>query len=285
MPRSLPWFVLGIAAGCILPTAGFLFGAASTAQPADLIQARQVEIVDELGTRLMVLGASQTGGAVSVRDQLGRTMLLLGAGPEGGIVALNRVEDQRRAANLRATGQGAALELYDDRQNRTIHVQSDRKHTNIELRRAESPGERIRLDFSQRDAATLRLIRGEQDLLRLGVHSLNSGMVESFHVSGDRLVVLSTTSDQQGQMATFAPGDNPLVHLTATPDHVGQLYTFGPDRRPWIALASHPTGPSLRLFNPEGHPVVALESDEDGAGEIRMWSKDGPGHVIRAEDR
>ncbi len=284
MPRSLPWFVLGVAAGCLLPTAGFLFGAASTAPPADVIQARQIEIVDELGTRRMVLGASETGGAISVRDHLGRTMLLLGAGPEGGIIALNRAADQRRAANIRATDQGAALELFDDRRDRTVHIQSDRRDSKLELRRTDSPGAGIRLDFSQRNNATLRLIHGEQDLLRLGAHALNSGMVESFRAEGDRLIVLSTTADQQGQLATFAPNDKPLVHLTGTPDHVGQLYTFGPDRRPWIALASHPTGPSLRLFNPEGHPVMAIESDDDGAGEIRLWSKDGPGRVIRAED-
>ncbi len=287
MPPMNSTFLLGMLVGAGLLGLGLFLGAAASSpspdsSPADQLRARQIAIVDEVGTELMVLGGSQSGGSISVRDRIGRTMLVAGAGPQGGIVAMNRHEDGRRALNLRATGAGGALDLFDDRENRSVILQSDPDDSHLELRhhRGETRP-RIRLDFSERNSGTLRLSSREHDLVRLGAHGLGGGQIETFRADGERQIALTVTREEQGQLVTFDSGGKPLVQLTATPDRVGQIYTYGPEGEPWIALASHPTGPSLRLFSPEGHPAVVIESDDEGAGEIGLWSKDGPGQVIR----
>jgi hypothetical protein len=44
-----------------------------------------------------------------------------------------------------------------------------------------------------------------------------------------------------------------------------------------IALASSASGPTLRLFNREGDPLVILESDDEGTGTVNLWRNDGTG--------
>ena len=73
MPRLKSDFVLGMLVGGALLGGGLVLGGAADQEiiPA-VLRARQIEVVDDVGTVRVLLGANTEGGTLSIRDRLGR---------------------------------------------------------------------------------------------------------------------------------------------------------------------------------------------------------------------
>ena len=112
MATSRSSFLLGMLTGGGLLLAGLLLGGMgqNSSQPGgagaagddilDIVRARRVEIVDDVGTVRAALGRNANGGTLSVRDTLGRTVLLASAAETGGVMVINNTEAQNQQAQV-----------------------------------------------------------------------------------------------------------------------------------------------------------------------------------------
>ena len=98
-------FLGGMTVGGMLVAAGIALGGAGgqgATGVSDVVRARSIEIVDEVGTVQLVVGTNDRGGTMSVRDRLGRTVLLLGAVEHGGMLVATNTQGRQAALRRRA---------------------------------------------------------------------------------------------------------------------------------------------------------------------------------------
>lgn len=274
----LPAFLLGLITGGCLLLAGILLGGQGAAAP-ETIRARQLEIVDEIGTVRLVLGSNAAGGTISVRDHLGRTVLLASAADQGGTLVLGAAGSREPALVASASAEGGLLRLFDQGGTRVGEL-------------AARDGGRLALaGTAGREAIVLTSAGGVGTAAghdanggrtwALGQNAAGNGVVETYRgATGAALVGLSSTADHQGQIRTNAPNGRSLVLLTASPNREGQLYTYDDLGRPLCAIATRSNGPTIRIFGPEGAPAITLETDAEGSGIAGVWRPDGNGQTF-----
>jgi len=257
-------FVPGMIAGALLLATGLAIGGAGRApetDPASLIRAKRIEIVDDLGTVRLALGQNETGGAVSVRDAMGRTMMLLGVATGGGVMVINE-SDQRTACVRIAAGPDGGEVAVGRGNTFTGQIGTD----------ATGAG-----TLSLRDAE-------RREVVAAGAIAGTIGRLETFDArSGSVLNSLSATRDGQGQLRINGPDGHPRAVLTASERREGQLYTFGDGGRLLIAVATREAGPALRMFNIDGETALTLELDDDEGGRVVVYDRDGLGRGLSSQ--
>src|SRR5688572_17568270 len=112
-------FIIGMLAGAAILGGGMLLagaarhGTEAAAAPNPTIRTSQIEIVDELGTVVMVLGVNKDGGSLSVRDRLGKTLVLAGASEHGGALVVTNTRAAHPAFIAQATADGGAFNVIN----------------------------------------------------------------------------------------------------------------------------------------------------------------------------
>lgn len=259
-------FLLGMVTGTALLMTGLVLGGIASSPAVQEIQqtirARQIEIVDELGTTVLALGANRDGGSISVRDNFGRTLLLMSAAESGGTIAVKSADRLQTVATMQARKTGGAIGI------RAVDGESS-----------------ATLDISD-DQLPQFALAGSDDQPRVlaGATAAGNGYLETRSPAGERLVALSATVGNHGQISTHAPGGGKLVNLTATANDEGQLYTYNDAGLPLVALATQPNGPTVRIFNMLGEPIITLDAVEGGDGEIGVFNRDGAGTIVTANE-
>src|SRR5690606_31500178 len=140
-------FLLGMIVGSGLLAAGMLLGGASATRssnnsdtaamaagdsaPSDLVRARRIEIVDEVGTVLLALGTNKDGGSVSVRDRLGKTTLLASATEHGGTLLLTNTRTGRPAFVVSATSEGGRSTLFSENGHAAMDIRTTADATTL----------------------------------------------------------------------------------------------------------------------------------------------------------
>ncbi|MCP3903820.1 MAG: hypothetical protein GY715_09315 [Planctomycetes bacterium] len=287
-------FLGGMTVGGLLVVAGIALGGAGGKPPADtadVLRARSLEIVDEVGTVRLVVGTNERGGTMSVRDRLGRTVLLLGAVEHGGMLVATNTKGRQAALMAGATAAGGAVQLFDPAGRRGVDLMVGGLGGELGLRSVGAPGPgtdvekqkpalHLRVDENRTGSVTGHDGRGAPRF-NLGADAGGGGVIETYRGSGGRaLVALSSTVGGHGQVKTTAPNGQTMVIMTATARDEGQVYTYDANGTPLVALASRASGPSLRVFNALGTPAVTIESDTEGNGTVSVWKPDGAGRSL-----
>jgi hypothetical protein len=280
-------FVLGMIVGAGALGGGIVLGGAGQPDDPGVVRARQFEVVDEVGTVRLVVGANDDGGSISIRDRLGRTVLLAGATPHGGTLVVSGDGSSAGPALVAgATATGGAVRLLDTEGRAVADLASGATGGRLALTPAKDEREgrpALELGVAPDDGGIVQAF-GPLGERMAGIYGDRSGrgVIETYHAAGSRpLVTLSSSSAGHGQVKTAAANGQPLVHLTATADNDGQIYTYGPGGAPLVAIASRPSGPAVRIYSRSGEPLVTLEAAEDGDGRVGVWSPDGSGRTIR----
>lgn len=258
-----PAFVHGMITGALLLGGGLFLGGWSNVREdrPGIVRAERVEIVDELGTVRVVLGSSESGGALSVRDRLGRTMLIAGTGPGGGVLVINDAETRQAVARIGSGGEGGECSLAG-----TDGV------TRLRLAGTPAGGSMHAADRAGRTAVSVQ------------VSAAGAGMVETLDAARSApLVAIGATGDGQGQIRVNGPDGQPRTIITASERREGQIYTFADDRRPLLAFATDARGPVIRLYNVDGDAAVALDHDAESRGRVIVYDRDGIGRAIVAQ--
>lgn len=259
-------FVPGMLTGAGVLAAGMFMGGlmqktapqvANSNQSSDVVTTRRIEIVDQLGTVVAVLGANNDGGSLSLKDRFGRTMLLNACSPDGGMIALSDARNGERAVLLQSTDDGGRLAMFAGPDRVAAALQAKRQGGGSLAISNESGVQSVRL-FSE----------------------LGAGVVETYSSQGGSLVTLSSTVGQHGQVTTYGPDQVQLVTLTASTEHDGQIYVNQANGKPSIVLASNEAGPTIRVFNRSGQAAASIESNKEGQGVIGVWKNDGEGRTF-----
>lgn len=284
-------FVHGMIVGAALLAVGWLLSGAqrvvpandppSDRRPAQFIQAGRIEIVDQAGTVLLALAADEAGGTVSIRDRLGRTAFKAFVDDAGGAVQIRDPQRNVPAASLQTVGSGAELSLLDADGRCAVRAASHGDMPRITIA-GKRGNDAVVLDRTSQDCGRLRTLRPDgTTIVELNHDAALGGLIETYAPDNHRMVAVTSTVSGHGRLDTFGPtGDSPLVSLTATGDNEGQIYTFNEAGQILAAIASRPVGPTLRLFNQFGEPVVTLQCTEDGSGEVGVLNRDGAGRFI-----
>lgn len=285
-------FVRGLIAGVVVFAAGWFFsGAAQRVVPRNpvdgadstrrLVRAERIEIVDEAGTVLLALNGNDSGGAVSIRDRLGRTAMLADVRDGGGSMLLRHAERDQPAVHARATDAGGDLSLFNSSGRSVVRASVADDAGRFALA-APSGQTAVNLDVTDERCGRVRTTRRDgSTAVSIAHDAALGGLIETYSTNQHRLVGLSSTVGAHGRVDTYGPeNDQPLVSLTATAEHDGQIYTYNADGRMLIAIASRPAGPTLRVFNAQGEPIVVLQSTEDNAGEIGVLDEEGGGRFV-----
>jgi hypothetical protein len=288
-------FSLGVITGALALAVGFVLGGAHQNEPptlnqasanqaqspsAQVIQATQLQIVDELGTVVMVIGSNKDGGTISLRDRLGKTAMLLGAAEHGGAMIIRSSATSQPAFIAQADAQGGLTKIFD--QQGTLAAETAVKANGTQLHLNDANGRHaisLSANAEEGGAISAHATTGEI-ATRLFSNIEGEGVIETYRPDGAALVSLSSTEGGHGRVTTFAGLNKPLVTLTATANHEGQMYLSEASGRTLIALASSPAGPTLRLFNRFGEPAITLDSTEEGKGAVGVWNRDGTGRTV-----
>jgi len=301
-------FICGMLVGAGLLGAGLALGGASRQQPQDasrpgeIIRTRQIEIIDEVGTSVLVIGSNTEGGSISIRDRFGKTLVLASAAHNGGALSVNRV-DGASAVTLETSAHGGEVSVRNAGGRDVIDLRAGLGDARIVLKDASG---NVLTDLNARErlggSMNAYSATGEP-AAAVYCDVAGGGVVDTYRGKGLPLVSLASTIGGHGQITTYAGPDRPLVNLTATAEHQGQIYTFNaapqmnaagagapvpqaadgePNARPLIVLGSQPFGaPTLQLFNHLGELAVSLGATESGTGEIAVWRRDGTGKSMR----
>jgi hypothetical protein len=255
-------------------------GSAPAPDAPEVVQARRFEVVDELGTVMMVVGSNKDGGSISIRDRFGKTMLLATAAETGGTLVLTNSKSGQPAFVATSTEHGGAAQVLNSQGKAVVESQALAKGASISI--ADAAGRtNVALSADDTDGGLISTFSNSGTAAaRLFSNVAGDGVLETYRTNGDPLVSLSSTEGGHGQISTFWGIGKPLVTLTATANHEGQFYTFDGENHPMIALASSPAGPTLRVFNRAGDPLAILEADDSGNGSLALWRKDGTGKAI-----
>ncbi len=279
--RITSQFVAGLIAGSTALAVGMFLGAAGPGPKSvpGVIQAKRFEVVDELGTVVLVIGANNDGGSLSVRNRYGKTLVLAGASEYGGSLVVTNTTARQPAYNATATEAGGGMQLLNAKGKRIFEALAGEAGGTLHI--ANQAGQvTATLESTGAGIGTIATFAEDgRELVRL-LYSASGGVIETYNRTGQRLVSLSATVGHHGQIATFGDSGHPLVMLTATGTDEGQLYTYSGDGRIQVAIASRASGPSLRVFNQHGEAVVTLESDEQGRGVIGAWDREGSGRTL-----
>ena len=286
MARSTNSFLLGMLTGGGLLLAGLLLGGMNQSAPADgatadvldVVRARRVEIVDDIGTVRAALGSNTNGGTLSVRDKLGRTVLLSSASDTGGVLVINNTASQHPAFMAGAEADGGAMHVFSDQGIRVVEA-SGRAHGRFTVTN-ERGVPQVRLD-GERAGRIVGFDRAGRPVYQLSMGDRGSGTVQTMQgESGVTLVTLGATVDDQGLVRTASPNGKPLVLLTSSPRREGQIYTWNDAGNPLVALATRVEGATVRIYNPKGEPAITLEPNAVESGSIGLWTADGSGRVL-----
>ena len=276
-------FVVGLMAGAGVLAVGMMLGGApeQADQVQEVLRARQVEIVDELGTVRLVIGYNAEGGSISVRDRFGKTALLAGAAEHGGMLVVTHSATHAPLLTAGATENGGALQLFNDQGQRVFDALAEPHGGRVTVATGTArPALRLHPDADGAGAITAFGPAGGE-LLKLYADVGGNGVIETFRGEGGApLVTLSSTVGRHGQVKTTAPDGRPLVLITASADEEGQLYTFDAEGNPMVAIASAHRRPALRVFR-DGKAAVTLECDENGNGSVGVWNPDGNGRTFK----
>jgi len=261
-------FTTGVLTGIAAMIVGYWLGGwtrpaevgSASLNDADVLTTKRLEVVDDLGTVLAVLGANKDGGSLSMKDRFGRTMVLVGASASGGTIVANQAESGAKSLVLGATKTGGNVAVFES-----------------------SGGKAAELAATEGDGGVLAIHRPNDKgiAIRASVNQLSGGLIETLGEQNQPLVRIASSDGDQGQITTFAGESQPLIQITSTNDQQGQLYAYGKGSQPLIALASNELGPALRVFNRDGQPVMSLESDADGNGVFGVWKASGEGRTIK----
>ena len=275
-------FLAGLASGAAMLGVGLLLGSRAQDEPPvpGVIRATSIEIVDELGTPRLILGANEHGGAVSVKNTLGHTVLLLGAAEFGGTMVI------REQASLAPVVLAGVNELGGEL--RVQHLEAGVATMKVSRDGARlllgpplgEPLAELNTSTGQPGTLVLRNRQGDE-AVTVGADESGNGTVETYGPAGRPIVRLASTAADHGLIYTCDRDGNPLVRLTATAEDVGQIYTMNGAGDILIALASQSSGPTIRLFNTNGEAAVTLEPNENGEGEVSVWGSDGNGNTMR----
>lgn len=289
-------FLLGMIVGSGLLAAGMLLGGASATRgsnsnsdtaamaagdsaPSDLVRARRIEIVDEVGTVLLALGTNKDGGSVSVRDRFGKTTLLASATEHGGTLLLTETRTGRPAFLVSATSEGGRSTLFSENGHAAMDIRTTADVTTLAVADPQNrPGLVIKAGSDGGSLAAYS--EAGAVYARLFADISSGGVIETYEANGEPLVSISSTVGGHGQISTFASPGKPMVSLTATANHEGHIYTYNLQGQPLVAIASNPLGPTLRVFNSDGEAAVTLESNENGHGTVGVWRRDGTGRAL-----
>jgi hypothetical protein len=279
--------ITGMTIGAALLGAGMLLGGFSRSPvlpqaAADIVRARQVDIVDELGTVVLSIGSDERGGTIQVRDRFGKTLVQAGAGARGGEFTLSTTEG-RAAASMAAGNAGGGATFFGENGAAEIELgvipagprlalSDGGGHPVAEIRARTETGGVISAFNAKGEVAS-----------RLFTDAAGCGVVETYRPRATPLVSIGSTVGGHGQITTYAGNDKPLVSISASAENQGQVFTYSDAGIPLIALAGRPAPDncaSLRIFNRHGEAVITVEPDEDDLGEIGVWRRDGTGRVI-----
>src|SRR5262245_43305822 len=118
-------FLTGMITGGSLLSIGLLLGGARQSLPqqapaSDVVQAKRIEIVDEVGTVVLAIGSNNDGGSLSVRDRFGKTLVLASASEHGGALAVTSAKLSQPILIARAVESGGSLEVMDGHGKRVL---------------------------------------------------------------------------------------------------------------------------------------------------------------------
>ena len=231
-------FVLGMLSGAGILVTGLALGGFAPAphSTAEPVTTTRLEIVDELGTPVLVVGSNEHGGSISIRDRFGSTLALIGATPTGASIVMRDAKTETNTAVLQAdAGIGGGLHLFDAAGNPAVIARAGDDHA-------------------------LRVL-GTND---------------------DPLVTLGRNARGDGRLAIAGADGDPIHQASANADHHGTWFVFDADGNATLATGMIDTGPLFQIYNRFGEPVVMLESNENGAGEVNIQDRDGTGRRISA---
>lgn len=290
MKTTRTGFLAGMFSGMFILGLGMLMGlglsepssddtSALISQPQPNVQTQRLEIVDEAGTVVMVIGANEQGGSLAVKNRWGHTVMLLSAAEQGGALVVNQAETMKPAFIATATSTGGAFQVMNRDGSRVVDMTAHENGGRFNLA-DQSGARRIAMSITEQGAGDISTFN-QLDVMnaRIFADVAGAGALETYRKTGERIISLTSTVEGQGQINTYGTHENekPLITLTATANNEGQIYTYDHLGFPMIALASRTTGASLRVFNQQGKPVITLEPDDTGTGEVGLWRGDGSG--------
>lgn len=191
--------MLGLTLGTIL--VGLMLGVTRPHQP-EVIQAQRLEIVDDQGQVLVMLGSLSGGGVLTVSHPAGASARLHAQERAGEFAFFNQ---QQTSINLSAGLDGrGTIETFDAAGNRLIGLTSDDQGGVILVR--NSAGKVMTSLSAGDDAGRLKTMNAAgTELVTIGTTRSGAGLLAAF--------------DQEGRrMATFGSVNGEGVVLTSSPD-------------------------------------------------------------------
>ncbi|MCA9295056.1 MAG: hypothetical protein KC983_01035, partial [Phycisphaerales bacterium] len=200
-PRHTSFF-LGFLAGLATLGAGFMLGQTRAAQAQTApnpvggqatIQARQIEIVDDLGRVVTVLGANADGGSISLRDSFGRTLILASATNDGGALAVKNTRNDSPVFLAKATADGGASQWFSADGSPRISIRSTKLGGSISIVNEE---DKTIVDLATDEQGAGRItaaLKAGREYARIYPDRAGAGVIETYTTGGSRLVSLGST--------------------------------------------------------------------------------------------
>ena len=174
--RRLPTTALAVA---LLAAAVLVSGARRGVE--DVVQTRQLEIVNADGQVVAILGVRDGQGQLSLRDAAGAWKVQLDALPGGGTITLKNAADRA----LVTAG-------YDDEGNGAVRTSTSLGTPLVAL--SSTAGAR---------GAVTTFGQGGSELVTLSTTPSGAGAVTTFDVDGRRLIGITVTTKGKGALAAF----------------------------------------------------------------------------------
>jgi hypothetical protein len=190
-------FVCGVLVGASTLVVGLALGAAAAPgqDATKVVKTQRLEIVDEIGTALVVIGSQSDGGSVSVRDRFGKELATLGATESGGLVKLLNRGSGQKSFVATATNAGGRMQMYSASGSRIFDAASTRNGGLIQVGNARGGPAAV-----------------------LSCTEAGRGKFSILGTSATPLVLLTATDADEGQIYTLDGQKRPLIALATTPE-------------------------------------------------------------------